>query len=195
MSQNKHPGIIILAAGKGTRFIQAGGVGNKLMARYPDDRGNLQPLLALSLKHALDSGLPVRVVTRPQSGELLDLLTRYPVSVTGLASPGSADSIAAGVAASSDWDGWIIAPADMAWIAPQDYRQIAAALTEPLSQARMEWQGQPGHPVGFGSGWRSELLALKGDSGARHLLQPQKLIRIAGSGGNLRDADLPAGPE
>lgn len=187
------PGILILAAGTGSRFAAAGGQGHKLMARYADRCGEWRPLLDITLENAAASGLPIHLVTRPDACGLFALARRYNVEMTMLVSDGSGASIAAGVADTPHWKGWIILPADMAWIVPQDYLRIAAALTDSLAQARPVYRGMPGHPVGFAAGWRNKLLALTGDNGARALLTPEHLSKLPGGPHNLRDADLPVG--
>lgn len=184
-------GIIILAAGLGRRFAQAGGEGHKLLAPFPDNRSKLRPLLDITLANAVASGLPVQLVTRPEFHELIALARQWPVGLTLLESQGSGESIAAGVNDTRDWKGWIIQPADMPWIKSDDYRRVAAALVGPRSQVRLKWQGLPGHPVGFGAGWQKELLALEGDQGARQLMKAEHLVILAGGAGNLLDADLP----
>ncbi|MDU4002422.1 NTP transferase domain-containing protein [Pluralibacter gergoviae] len=153
------PGIIILAAGLGARFRQAGGVGNKLLAPLAD--GAL--LLEQTLAHAQASGLPPVVVTRPEYAEILTLAQA----------------------------GWLIVPGDMAWITAEDHRRVAQALAEGAEQVRLCWQGLPGHPVGFSAAYRERLLALRGDCGARALLDPALLRAIDAHPGVIRDADLP----
>ncbi len=60
-------GIVITAAGRGERFIQAGGQGNKLNAGFADAAGERRSLFEHTLCQALASGLPVQVVTRPDN--------------------------------------------------------------------------------------------------------------------------------
>ncbi|MFQ6372647.1 NTP transferase domain-containing protein [Shewanella sp. YIC-542] len=184
-------GIVVLAAGKGRRFLAAGGCGNKLLAPYPDGAGQLQPLLALTLTQAAASGLPLHLVTRPGSSGIIALAQQFSASVTLLSSGGSGDSIAAGVRDCAHWRGWLVVPGDMAWVTAGDYRQVAAALQDDWAQARPVWQGQPGHPVGFGRDYFASLSALRGDLGARRLLSAAHLHLLPGHAGVIRDADLP----
>lgn len=184
-------GILLLAAGKGLRFTAAGGKGNKLLAPYADASGQLRPLLALTLAQAAATGLPLHLVTRPQTEEIMALARQFAATVSVLASGGSGDSIAAGVQATANWRGWLIVPGDMAWLTTADYLQVAAALVDETSQARLMWQDIPGHPVGFGSAYFAALSALQGDQGARQLLSPQRLQRLPGHAGVIKDADLP----
>ncbi len=186
-----HYGILILAAGKGSRFHGAGGQGDKLLAKYPDAQQQPQPLLALTLQHAIYSGLPVRVITRPSQTGVQQLAAQYRVPVSLIDSHGSGETIACGVAATTDWQGWLIVPGDMGWIRSEDYLNVAAALAAGARQARPFWQQQPGHPVGFSGEYSGDLQALHGDLGARQLLDPHILQRLPGHSGTVKDADLP----
>lgn len=192
MSTTKQFGIVLLAAGKGTRFAAAGGEGNKLLAMYPNQKGDQVPLLAFSLSQAVASGLPVRLVTRADETAVIALAQQFGAALTLVDSAGSGETIAAGVRDSGDLDGWLIAPADMGWLRSDDYLQVAAALTADDAQARMMFEEVPGHPVGFGKAYAAALMQLSGDEGARQLLDKAKLQCLAGHSGVIKDADLPA---
>ncbi|KAB8307936.1 hypothetical protein EH228_14625 [Erwinia endophytica] len=181
------PGIVVLAAGVGSRFTRAGGQGNKLLAPQQDN----QPLLALTLQQAQASGLPLLLVTRPEYQDVLDLAQRYGVSAITLASNGSGESIAAAVRQTRRWSGWLIQPGDMAWVTAQDYRHVAALLEQGAPQIRLYWAQQPGHPVGFAACYGEALSRLSGDNGARALLDGALLLKINAHAGVIRDADLP----
>lgn len=96
-------GIVITAAGRGERFIQAGGSGNKLNALLQG-----KTVFEQTLQQALASGLPVQVVTRPENLPVQQACAAHQVPCTLLASGGLGESIAAGVAATASWDGWLI---------------------------------------------------------------------------------------
>lgn len=83
-------GIVITAAGRGERFIQAGGRGNKLNAGFADAAGERRSLFEHTLHQALASGLPVQVVTRPDNLPVLAACAANQVPVTLLASAASA---------------------------------------------------------------------------------------------------------
>lgn len=158
-------GIVITAAGRGERFIQAGGKGNKLNALLHG-----KTVFERTLQQALATGLPVQVVTRPENLPVQRACSTLQVPFTLLASGGLGESIAAGVAATADWEGWLIHLADMPFVAPQIFLQVAEALREhPI--VRPCFQLQPGHPVGFCATLRKQLCALRGDNGARELLR------------------------
>lgn len=98
---------------------------------------------------------------------------------------GMGHSLAAGVAASADAAGWLIALADMPAIEPGSYRALISALQGGAPLAQPSCLGRPGHPVGFSALWRDALLALSGDVGAR------ELVRSAGAGRILCPVDDP----
>jgi molybdenum cofactor cytidylyltransferase len=83
---------------------------------------------------------------------------------------GMGATLASGVAATADSAGWIVALADMPWIAPATIESVAARLREGASIVAPIHAGQRGHPVGFAAAWFSELVALTGDGGARSVI-------------------------
>lgn len=181
------PGIIILAAGLGTRYQQAGGRGNKLLALQQNQR----PLLTLTLQQAQASGLPLLLVTRPEYHPLISLAHQLQIPTLTVASNGSGESIAAAVQHTRSWSGWLIQPGDMAWVTARDHQRVACALVQGAYQVRLCWQGQPGHPVGFAASYGEALSRLTGDNGARELLNPNILQKITAHAGVILDADLP----
>ncbi|MFZ1872299.1 MAG: nucleotidyltransferase family protein [Chania sp.] len=180
-------GIVITAAGHGERFTQAGGTGNKLNAALHGST-----VFEQTLQQALASGLPVQVVTRPENLPVQHACAAHQVPVTLLASGGLGESIAAGVAATSDWAGWLIHLADMPFVTPAVFLQVASALQQH-SIVRPVCQQQPGHPVGFSAAWCRALCCLSGDRGARELLsrEPVYLLPID-QPGIVQDIDLPS---
>ncbi len=183
-------GVIVLAAGVGRRYWQSGGIGEKLLAHYPDAAGNPQPLLALTLANACETGMPVTAVCRPESAELQALARRAGAQTTLLASRGSGESIAAGVRAMPDLDGWLIVPGDMGWVTAQDYLRVSQALNQGYHQVRLACANKPGHPVGFTADYRQALMALTGDDGAKRLLNRETLLILQAPERVIRDADL-----
>ncbi|MGN2500050.1 nucleotidyltransferase family protein [Serratia nevei] len=185
-------GIVITAAGRGERFIQAGGQGNKLNTRFADAAGERRSLFEHTLRQALASGLPVQVVTRPDNLPVLAACAANQVPVTLLASSGLGDSIAAGVAATPHWQGWLIHLADMPFVGAEVFRQVADALRQhPI--VRPCYAQQPGHPVGFSALLRKPLCQLRGDNGARELLQGAAVHLLPlEHPGVVQDIDLPS---
>ncbi|HFF9829634.1 nucleotidyltransferase family protein [Serratia marcescens] len=185
-------GIVITAAGRGERFIQAGGQGNKLNAGFADAAGEQRSLFEHTLRQALASGLPVQVVTRPDNLPVLAACAAKQVPVTLLTSAGLGDSIAAGVAATPHWQGWLIHLADMPFVGADVFRQVADALRQhPI--VRPCYAQQPGHPVGFSARLRKPLCQLRGDNGARELLQGAAVHLLPLEyPGVVQDIDLPS---
>lgn len=165
--------ILVMAAGYSRRFRQSGH-GNKLAARLQG-----KPVLQHTLDNVHASGFDCYMVARPEDRELHGLMT--PERILTCASEGLGESIAAGVSATADYDGWLITLADMPFIKPVSYQTVGEALrTSPL--VRAEVNGVYGHPVGFQQSFYPRLCALQGDRGARELLSSGSLTLV-----NLED--------
>lgn len=162
---DKHSNIagILLAAGAGSRFG-----GGKL----------LHPLEGVAIgvrsaRNMLTAGLPVTAVVRPGSEELTRLLQAAGVAVTVCenAADGMGVSLAHVIGQTRDAAGWVVALADMPRIRPATLVQIADAVRAGALLAAPAYQGERGHPVGFGAALRDELLACGGDEGARSVIK------------------------
>jgi len=108
------------------------------------------------------------------------------VSVCPYAEQGMGTSLAWGVAHTPESDGWLIALADMPFIAQRTLRAVADAVREPLDIVAPVYGGRRGHGPA--------LAALSGDSGARALLQAHQssLALLACDDPEvLQDIDLP----
>ncbi len=92
------------------------------------------------------------------------------------ASGGMCHTLAEGVAQLPPWAGVLVALADMPGIRMDTFCRAAAALT-PEHIVVPEFQGCPGHPVGFRSDWFGWLLRLTGDAGAGALHRLQAPVR------------------
>ncbi len=161
------PTVIVLASGRGERFLASGGSGHKLQAPLGDKT---------VLQHTLDavraSGLPWHL---EEAGH-----------------PGMGDSIAAAVRATAAAEGWLILPADLPLVLPETLRRIAAA---PAGQrvVRPLYQGQPGHPVRFARACGPALMALAGEQGAAALVRQYGLSTLAvDDAGCVTDVDTVA---
>ncbi|MDH4059498.1 MAG: nucleotidyltransferase family protein [Aquincola sp.] len=165
------PTVIVLAAGLGSRFV---GAHHKLVQPVRDDEGKPTPILALTLRHAIESRMPVVVVTTSTLAPLAaEQVAARDIVVVPAAAPvsgrGMGDSIASGVAARADAPGWLILPADMPRVRPATLHAVAKALLSgPIAYA--QYKGRRGHPVGFDAELYSELIALTGDEGARRIV-------------------------
>ena len=178
---------ILLAAGASTRFGA-----DKLLHTLDDGRP-----IALAALRNLRQALPqVIAVVRPHSPKLEELLHAAGASVIICpdADQGMGMSLAAAVRASEDASAWVVALADMPYIRPQTIVEIAAALAAGAAIAAPTYKGERGHPVGFSSQFRTQLEALRGDAGARALLQAHsgkvKLIEV-NDPGICQDIDTP----
>lgn len=188
---NARPAVIVLAAGRGSRF---GGEGHKLAQELLGST-----VLGTTLRHAVASQLPVVVVTTP---ELAELASHHVASRDVVVLPradgnspeplGMGYSIAAGVAARAHASGWLIVPGDMPMIQPATLIEVAMQLTDhPLAYA--QYRGRRGHPVGFAAELYSELVVLSGDDGARRLLSRYPAAQVeVDDAGVLLDIDTAA---
>lgn len=141
------PVVIVLAAGRGERFLASGGLSHKLEARL-----NGQRVLDHTLAAVTASRLEWHLV-RPEGG-----------------TAGMGESIALGVMATPEASGWLILPADLPFIQPDTLRAVARALTH-TSLVVPHYCYQPGHPVGFDRRYYAALRALRGEAGARSIVQ------------------------
>jgi molybdenum cofactor cytidylyltransferase len=156
--------VVVLAAGSGVRF---GGPAHKL-----EQTLGRSSVLGVTLRNAVASHLPVVVVTTDALAPIArrSVASRDVVVLPTEGAPvGMGHSIAAGVAARPDADGWLILPADMPLVKPATLRAVARPLDQhPVCYA--QHRGRRGHPVGFAAELYSELIALAGDEGARRLV-------------------------
>jgi molybdenum cofactor cytidylyltransferase len=178
---------ILLAGGSGSRFG-----GGKLLARLPDGT----PIGVRSAAN-LVAALPDTIAVVPPGDNALAAALAAAgvrVSVCPDAGTGMGASLAHGVAAAGDADGYVIALADMPWIAEATTRAVADTLRSGAAIVVPRHRGQRGHPVGFGAVHRAALRALTGDAGARSLLANATDIRWleVDDPGVLRDVDVPA---
>jgi len=171
------PALIVLAAGRGSRFL---GSHHKLAQALGPST-----VLGTTLRHAIETHLPVVVVT---TEPLADLARRSvaardvvvlpevageridpPPSSSSQLALGMGYSIAAGVSARPDAMGWLILPGDMPIVQAATLRAVAEQLGQhPVVYA--QYHGRRGHPVAFASELYSELTGLRGDEGARRLV-------------------------
>lgn len=162
------PVVIVLAAGKGSRFV---GADHKLAQNL----GALT-VLGTTLQHAIASHLQVVVVTTQgltdvacRSVAARDVIVLPEVGTPGETALGMGYSISVGVGARPDAAGWLILPGDMPRVQPSTLQAVARQL-EHHAVAYAQYKGRRGHPVGFSPELYSELIALSGDEGARRLI-------------------------
>ena len=179
---------LLLCGGASVRFGR-----DKLLE--PIDGVPMAVVSARNLRGAVDR---VLAVTRPGSAVLRSALEAAGCEVmeTDRSLDGLGASLAAGVEASADADGWIVMLADMPFIREDTIRAVRSALEKgaTIAAPAERASGTRGHPVGFRSGVRQELLALRGDEGARSVIQRHRgsvvLVEVDDAG-ITRDIDRP----
>lgn len=116
------------------------------------------------------------------------------VQLCQAADEGMGTSLAFGVSRFPTASGWVVALADMPWIAPATIHKIAEAIRLGACIAAPTWQGQRGHPVGFAQVLGNDLAALRGDVGAKSIIHAnqQKLQLLdCNDPGVVQDIDTP----
>lgn len=182
---------VLLAGGLGQRFDPSGQQ-SKLLARLPDGT----PVAVAAARHLAAATADVIAVVRPGAEKLAILLNEAGCQVIYVpdATRGMGASLAAGVRTTPEATGWLVALADMPWIAASTYEVLTRALdADDASIVAPVYQGVRGHPVGFAARHYDALAALDGDTGARALFAsaPVNLIDVDDPG-ILRDVDTPA---
>ncbi len=185
-------GAIVLAAGQGDRFRQVAGADkDKLLADCTGRDGAVRSVIEqvlVSLPASLEKRVLVTTADRPQ---VIRLAKAYGVEVVLIESTGMGDSIAAGVTACSQLDGWLIVLGDMPFILPSSIAQVVAGIADDSVSVPVH-QGEYGHPVGFGRNFGPGLMALSGDHGARPLFAQGRVWEATvDDPGVLWDVDVP----
>jgi molybdenum cofactor cytidylyltransferase len=183
---------ILLAAGRGERFG-----GGKLLVPLPAGSHAGAALGVAACRNLCAALGDVVAVVRTGDDALAAAFAREGawVVVAERAAEGMGASLAAGIAAAGAADGYVVALADMPWVAPATIRAIVEALRSGASIAAPRHLGKRGHPVGFAAAHRDELLALSGDSGARTIVEANaSLVDFVDvdDAGVLADVDVPA---
>ncbi len=147
------PVVLVLASGRGERFLASGGSTHKLQA---DLCG------ATVLQRTLDA---------VQASGL-----RWHLEDAG--HPGMGDSIAAAVRATRDAvGGWMVLPADLPLLQADTLVTVARAPLE--GEVLVPWfEGQRGHPVRFAASCGDALASLKGNQGAAPVVSARTAIKI-----------------
>lgn len=139
------PTVVVLASGRGERFIASGGRGSKLQALLAG-----RPVLQRTLDAVRASGLAWHLEDAGHAG--------------------MGDSIAAGVRATRDAGGWLILPGDLPLVRPDTLLAVAQALGKHAVVVPV-CAGQRGHPVGFAAACGDELVLLQGSEGAARVVR------------------------
>lgn len=158
-----------------------------------------EPVLRRLARAALQAGLGPVAVTLRASSDPARRAALEGLAVTVLEVRDAAEGMAASLRAGAEWAqgqgvaGLFVCPADMPAIRAGDFAALAAAFRPdgpPLRAASAD--GRPGHPVLFPAALLARLQVLRGDSGARAVLEafaPQ-LVRLADDRA-LIDLDTP----
>ena len=116
------------------------------------------------------------------------------MAVCDNASEGMGASLACGVRAAGRADGYLVALADMPFVRPSSIAAVRDALAGGAALAAPYFRSRRGHPVGISGAFFEELVALRGDEGARQLLAREgaRLQKLpVGDAGVIRDIDTP----
>ncbi len=178
---------ILLAAGSAKRFGS-----QKLLAALPDGRC----VVSASAETLLAGAGRVIAVTR-RDEKLMRVLddSGCQIVVNERADEGMGTSIAAGVRATPDADGWIVALGDMPYVRAETIAAVKAALANGASVVVPSCAGKRGHPVGFSRAHFAALSALEGDAGARAVVMANAasvVVIETGDSGVFADIDVPA---
>jgi molybdenum cofactor cytidylyltransferase len=146
------PVVLVLASGRGERFIASGGSGSKLQALLAG-----RTVLSRTLDAVRASGLPWHI---EDAGH-----------------PGMGDSISAAVRATRDAPGWLVLPGDLPLVQPGTLRAVAQALAN-AQVVVPTFDSQRGHPVGFSATCREALSALSGPKGAASVVQAHAVTEL-----------------
>ena len=160
---------LILAAGNSSRF----GKQNKLL----HSTGNNPPLGLLCAQKIQKVILRTLVVCRSNDIKFQTLcaLNNIPYTANKRAEMGMSTSIVTGVEQTPDAKGWIIFLADMPYIQTQTIRQVLSLIDTSRGKIIVPtYNGLWGHPVAFSNKFKQDLLALKGDVGARSIIQQNR---------------------
>lgn len=148
------PVVLVLASGRGERFVASGGQGPKLQALLAG-----KPVLEHTLDAVRASGLPFHV---EDAGH-----------------PGMGDSIAAAVRATCDAGGWLVLPGDLPLVRAETLRKVAQALMQGDAQVVVPVFGsERGHPVGFARTCGDALARLSGTTGAASVVAAHQVQEL-----------------
>ena len=183
-------GIVLLAAGRGSRF---GDDGPKTLARL-----GARPLVAHAVAAAEASGLrPLVVVVGCQAP---DVAAAAGPDVEVIENPdweeGMSTSLRAGLATvvpQRSVTAMAVALADQPRIGAEAYRRLVAAHRQGAELAVATYGGRRGHPVLIGRTHFVEAMRMTGDQGARTLLAAHPVVEVPCDGtGDAVDVDTPA---
>ena len=175
---------IILAAGRSSRFG-----GDKMLHPMPGGASVIETTVDQYLK--VFEQLTV-VVTSANSHRLLGNPHIKLINLDD-SSEGLSGSIRAGLNENMECDGWLIALGDMPYIQVASIEALRTRITKN-NIVLPTLAGRQGNPVGFGRAFRDQLMCLKGDKGAKSVLQENAASVLAIptlDKGVVHDIDVP----
>ncbi len=176
---------IVLAAGVSRRF-------------GADKRRHLiegEPMVARTVARYAEVFADVFVVVRPGDDAIAELVAPWQprIVVASRAGEGMGLSLAAGVQAAGAREQVVIGLADMPNVSTRTLLRLCEMMG-PGRIARPMHRGEPGHPVGFARVFFEELMALRGDQGARDVIRAHRDTLVqwwADDPGVVQDIDVP----
>jgi molybdenum cofactor cytidylyltransferase len=176
---------ILLAAGSASRFGS-----DKLLHLLPDGES-----IAITAARHLLAAVPVcvavvRSLEHPLAGKLREAGCR--VEECARADEGMGVSLAYAVRAVGPSRDYLIALADMPFIRPSTIIAVREAMQSGAKLVAPYFRARRGHPVGIAAEFYQQLVELRGDAGARAVLEAHanELRKIpCGDIGVLRDID------
>ena len=178
---------LLLAAGSATRFGS-----DKLQHALPHGVS----IAVQSARHLKSELARVVAVVRPDSDQLISSLKAEgcEVVVCENAAEGMGASLACAARSAGEADGYVIALADMPFLRRTTIAAVCDALVGGAPLVAPYFRARRGHPVGLSHEFFRELVALRGDEGAKRLLaaHEKQMVKIpVGDPGALRDIDRP----
>lgn len=178
---------LLLAAGSATRFGS-----DKLHHALPHG----VPIAVQAARHLKSEVDLVFAVVRPASVDLKAALEKEGcvVVVCDNAAEGMGASLACAARAAGERAGYLVALGDMPFIRRSSIAAVRDALAGGAPIAAPYFRARRGHPVGIGAKFFDRLVSLRGDEGAKKLLQENEaaIVKVpVGDPGVLRDIDRP----
>ena len=178
---------LLLAAGSATRFGS-----DKLRHELPHGVA-----IAVQAARHLKMELPTVVaVVRPDSPDLFSNLKNEgcEVVICENAAEGMGASLACAAKTAAEADGYLVALGDMPFVRRTTIAAVRDALAAGAPIAAPYFRARRGHPVGLSRKFLKDLVALRGDAGAKQLLaeHERSIVKIpVGDPGVIRDIDTP----
>jgi len=115
----------------------------------------------------------IHIVVDTENENLANLLVKNGIKITACPESrhGLGSSLACGIRATSQADGWIIFLGDMPFIKQTTIKNVLNALKKGHKIVTPIYNGHRGHPVGFDKSLYKQLINLSGDTGGKNIIQ------------------------